>query len=44
MDYLLSWNCAHIANARTRSKIEAICRSARVEPPVICTPFELSEE
>lgn len=25
MDYLLTWNCAHIANAAVRSKIEKAC-------------------
>ena len=44
MDYLLTWNCTHIANATLRSKIEAVCRSKGYEPPVICTPEELSEE
>ena len=44
MDYLLSWNCKHIANATLRSRIEAICRTAGYEPPVICTPLELVEE
>ncbi len=44
MDYLLTWNCKHIANAVMRTKIEAICRTAGYEPPVICTPLELMEE
>ncbi len=44
MDYLLTWNCKHIANATLRSRIEAIIRSAGFEPPVICTPLELVEE
>ena len=44
MDYLLSWNCKHIANATLRSRIESICRMAGFEPPVICTPLELVEE
>ena len=44
MDYLLTWNCAHIANAALRSKIEVVCRSKGYEPPVICTPEELLEE
>ena len=44
MDYLLTWNCRHIANAATRPKIEAICRAAGYEPPVICTPLELMED
>jgi predicted nucleic acid-binding protein len=44
MDYLLSWNCKHIANATLRTRIESICRTAGFEPPVICTPLELAEE
>ena len=43
MDYLLTWNCTHIANAAMRSRIEAVCRSRGYEPPVICTPEELME-
>ena len=41
LQYLLTWNCTHIANATFRSRIEAICRAAEVEPPLICTPLEL---
>ena len=44
MDYLLTGNCTHIANAIMRPKIELICRVAGYEPPVICTPPELVEE
>lgn len=44
MDYLLSWNCKHIANAAMRSRIEATCRSQGLEPPTICTPIELAME
>ena len=43
MNYLLTWNCTHIANATLRSQIEAVCRSAGYEPPVICTPQEMLE-
>ena len=43
LDYLLSWNCKHIANAVTLPKVYAICRSAGYEPPFVCTPFELME-
>jgi predicted nucleic acid-binding protein len=42
MDYLLTWNCAHIANAVLRPKIEVICREFGYEPPIICTPQELT--
>ena len=41
MEYMLTWNCRHIANATMRGKIESICRDAGFEPPVICTPEEL---
>ena len=41
MDFLLTWNCTHIANARTREIINSRCRTAGYEPPVICTPPEL---
>jgi len=41
IDYLLTWNCKHLANATMRSIIEAICRSSDLRPPIICTPEEL---
>lgn len=44
MDYLLTWNCRHIANASMRIKIETVCRNSGYEPPVICTPEELVDE
>lgn len=43
VDYLLTWNCIHIANAALRVKIEAVCRSKGYEPIIICTPEELLE-
>ena len=43
IDYLLTWNCAHLANAILRPKIEALCRESGYEPPIICTPQELKE-
>jgi hypothetical protein len=43
MDYLLTWNCTHIANAALRSRIETVCRSKGFEVPIICTPDELLE-
>jgi hypothetical protein len=41
LDYLLTWNCTHIANVTLRPRIEAACRAAGYEPPLICTPEEL---
>ena len=43
MDFLLTWNCTHIAHAALRSRIEAVCRSQGFEVPIICTPEELLE-
>ena len=43
MDYLLTWNCTHIANAVLRSQIETVCRSKGFAVPIICTPDELLE-
>ena len=43
MDYLLTWNCKHLANAKLRKKIEHICRDHGYDPPIICTPNELTE-
>jgi hypothetical protein len=43
VEYLLTWNCKHIANPAMRPHIERICRDKGFEPPVICTPQELLE-
>jgi predicted nucleic acid-binding protein len=43
IEYLVTWNCRHIANAAVRLTIERVCRDAGYEPPVICTPEELLE-
>jgi predicted nucleic acid-binding protein len=41
MQYLLTWNCKHIANAAIRRAVEHRCIAAGYDPPVICTPQEL---
>lgn len=43
IEYLLTWNYKHLANAAMRSKIEATCRELGYEAVVICTPEELME-
>lgn len=43
MDYLITWNCKHIANAVIFRSVEAVCRTYGYEPPVMCTPEELME-
>jgi predicted nucleic acid-binding protein len=44
VDYLLTWNCTHIANATLREPIASVCRENGYEPPAICTPDELLAE
>jgi len=43
VEYLVTWNCRHLANATRRTQIEAAVRAAGYEPPIICTPEELLE-
>jgi hypothetical protein len=42
MDLLLTWNCRHIANAELAPAIRATIERSGYDPPVICTPDELS--
>lgn len=42
--YLATWNFAHLANPRTRPKIEQICRAAGYVPPYIGSPQAIMEE
>lgn len=44
LDYLLTWNCKHIANAQIQKKLSQISSDAGYELPTICTPYELMEE
>jgi predicted nucleic acid-binding protein len=41
IDYLLTWNSTHIANAQIRPRVERACRDRGFEPPILCTPDEL---
>jgi hypothetical protein len=43
MDFLLSWNCKHIANAHVRKMVDRVFRAEGYESPEICTPEELGE-
>ena len=44
IEYLLTWNSAHIANAEYRPRVERACRAQGYEAPVLCTPDELMGE
>ncbi|MFP4502557.1 MAG: type II toxin-antitoxin system VapC family toxin [Candidatus Hydrogenedentota bacterium] len=44
VDYLLTWNCKHLANAALRERIGHLVEAAGYRCPVICTPEELMED
>ena len=44
MDYLVTWNCRHLAAARVRRAAEQINRVRELPPCTICTPEELLYE
>jgi hypothetical protein len=41
IDYLLTWNCKHIANAQIQGKLAEISLDFGYVLPVLCTPNEL---
>jgi hypothetical protein len=43
-EFLLTWNCAHLANPHTTSKIRPVCQSEGYSGPLICTPEQLLEK
>lgn len=44
IDYLMTWNCVHLANATITKTLERICGQEGFECPIICTPEELLGE
>jgi len=42
IQYLVTWNFKHIANATLRGHINWVCRDVGHEPPIICTPEEIA--
>ncbi len=41
MQFLLTWNCTHLANAEILAQVHAICTQLGYAAPIICTPEEL---
>jgi len=41
VDYLLTWNCRHLANAQIARRIALVCERLGYRMPIICTPEEL---
>ena len=44
LDFLLTWNCRHLANAHIVPKVRDIITDAGYHFPQICTPEELMED
>ena len=43
-EYLLTWNCRHIANAEMQRAIRRVVERSGYQPPILCTPEELMGE
>lgn len=41
IDYLLTWNCTHIANAEILPRVAKLCERLSLVLPYVCTPEEL---
>ena len=41
VEYLLTWNFRHLANAETRPLVREVCERQGYASPEICTPSEL---
>ncbi len=41
VQYLMTWNCRHIANARITPRLRNVIADPGLQLPVICTPEEL---
>lgn len=44
IDYMVTWNCKHLANAMIRTAIEKAVAAHGYRCPTICTPEELMED
>jgi hypothetical protein len=44
VDYLLTWNCRHLANPHLQKKLRAFMNRRGLALPEICTPAEFAED
>ncbi len=44
IEYLLTWNCRHIANARILPRIRDVLTDLGIPHPIICTPEEMVDD
>ena len=41
VQFLMTWNCTHLANAEVLAQVQAICLALGYVAPIVCTPEEL---
>lgn len=44
VEFLLTWNFKHLANAQMQDSIREACMAQGYSPPIICSPDALSED
>lgn len=44
LDYLLTWNCTHLANSEVLRRLTDFLREQQLWQPIICTPEEMIPE
>ncbi|NEP84404.1 MAG: type II toxin-antitoxin system VapC family toxin [Okeania sp. SIO3C4] len=44
LDYLLTWNCRHIANPNIQRKLSEISTNFGYQLPILCTPYQLARK
>lgn len=44
IQFLLTWNCKHIANARILPRIHRVLTDLQIPIPIICTPEEMVDD
>ena len=44
IQYLLTWNCKHIANAKILPRIRQVLTDFGCPIPIICTPEEMVDD
>ena len=44
VDYLLTWNCKHLANAEILSRLQPVAEQHGHRMPIVCRPLQLMGE
>ena len=44
IDFVMTWNCSHLANAQSEKALASFCKQKNVWMPILCTPEEVTME